>query len=154
MSDKHSPKSGRIALIVLITLPILLLIIFGISRIVGCNKENLPPFKVTPAKLCSLGPYTTNGGPHEKLCNKMWSTPTGRKDIAEYTCLNGACSRGSGMTPTEETLKDTYQPGNPWGTGMYTGLPLHFEFSVMSDANFENTMCKPPIVRKDRPQVL
>ena len=110
--------------------------------------------EITPAKKCSLGPYLTQSGPNHELCQQLWSTKQGRDQIADYTCLNGQCTLGSGMLPPGKFLKNNPPPGKPWGTGQYNGMPLHFEYTPESDANWNNPRCNTPIVRKDRPQVL
>ena len=110
--------------------------------------------EITPAKKCSMGPYLTQSGPNHEMCKKMWSTKEGRAQIADYTCLNGQCGVDSGMIPPGKFLEGNPPPGKPWGVGEYNGMPLHFEYTPESDANWNNPRCNPPILRKDRPQVL
>jgi hypothetical protein len=117
------------------------------------RKDNFH-FEVTPAKRCSLGPYMTQSGPNHELCKKMWGSEKGRAQIAEYTCLNGDCAGADGMAPPGKYLKGNPVPGNPFGTGMYNGMPLHFERTPMSNALWKNEMCAPPILQKNHPSVL
>jgi len=83
-------------------------------------------FQVTPAKLCEGGTYMTNGGPNEKMCQKMWSTKDGKSEISKYNCVEGK----------------------------YNGRPVHFEFTPMSSPLWRNEMCNPPILSKNSPKVL
>ena len=100
-------------------------------------------FQVTPAKLCGAGPYMTSTGPYHEMCKKMWSSPEGRAYIGEYNCLNGTCGPGLGASI-----------GHPYGEGLYNGRPLHFERTPMSDKNWENNMCQPPVLQEGHPRVL
>jgi hypothetical protein len=114
-------------------------------------------FEVTPAKKCSMGCYMTQSGPNHDLCcgkNGMWNTKKGRAEIAKYTCLNGACGEADGMIPHGAPLRGQPLPGNPWGVGQYTGTPLHFQRTPMSNHLWKNEMCNPPILQKNHPSVL
>ena len=109
---------------------------------------------ITPEKACSMGPYMTQSGPHHEYCKKLWSTPEGRRAISHYTCMNGNCQLADGMLPPGKNLEGNPLPGNPWGTGQFTGMPLHFQRTPMSNAMWNNEMCCPPVLQKNHPEVL
>ena len=42
----------------------------------------------------------------------------------------------------------------PMGTGLYSGRPIHFEYTPMSNDLWENEMCNKPILHDNHPSVL
>ena len=81
-----------------------------------CNscRPNSKPWDISPAKLCSPGPYTWQGSSQRaRMCRALYSTPEGRKSIDRLDC-------GSG----------------------YHGVPSkNFKFTPLSDHNWENRRC-------------
>ena len=87
-------------------------------------------FEVTPEKTCDGGAYMHQSN---KMCQKLWSTPEGRKDLATYNCLNGDCDK----------------------EGLYNGRPLNMGYRQdLSDDNWQNNSCQGNFLEKDRPMVL
>ena len=108
---------------------ILLLLVCVITIIVR-SKDKFR-FEAPPAKVCARGLYTTNGGPNDKMCKKMWGTKQGRAEMAQANCFNGSCGKASGME----------QGSNPWGTGNYSGEPVKFEYTPLSNYLWQNERC-------------
>jgi hypothetical protein len=87
-------------------------------------------FEVTPEKTCDGGAYMHQSN---EMCQKLWSTAEGRKDLATYNCLNGDCAK----------------------EGLYNGRPLNMGYRQdLSDDNWQNTSCQGNFLEKDRPMVL
>ena len=89
------------------------------------NQDNFH-FEVTPEKRCDGGEYLHQSGPTAEYCKKLLSSPEGIREFSEYSCLNPA----------------------------FVGRPVHFEYTPESDAEWQDPRCNPPILQKDRPQVL
>ena len=148
---KTSNKKDSTSWLLLGAAALFLLVVVVVGVITLKRKDNFH-FEVTPAKKCSLGPYMTQSGPNHDLCKSMWNSAKGREQIAKYTCLNGQCAGADGMAPPGKYVNPA--PGNPFGTGLYNGMPLHFKRTPMSNALWQNEMCSPPILQKNHPSVL
>lgn len=99
---------------------LLLILIFKAGKIVNdCPKTGESEsfrFEVTPAKLCQGGPYMISSAPKElqDYCQKLWSTPEGQCEYAKVNCIKPE----------------------------FSGRPLRFLRTPMSNDNWENEMCK------------
>lgn len=128
MANLHMGKtSGNLRIFISLGITLITTVLIG-GLAFGLLPKQLDKFhfEVTPAKTCDGGLYMTQGAPQQKYCEKLLSTPQGRKQYYEVNC-----------------------PG-----GLYSGRPLHMERTPMSDSQWENQMCNPPILQKNHPQVL
>ena len=105
---------------------ILLYVIFKLSK----NTENFE-FELTPEKTCDGGAYLHQSN---KMCQKLWNTPEGRRDLANYNCINGYCNGSQGL---------------------YNGRPLNMGYRQdLSNDKWENELATYPILESDSPMVL
>jgi hypothetical protein len=105
---------------------LILYIIFKISP----KKEDFH-FEVTPEKTCDGGAYLHQSN---KMCQKLWNTPEGRRDLANYNCINGYCNGSQGL---------------------YNGRPLNMGYRQdLSNDKWENELADYPILEADSPMVL
>ena len=106
---------------------IILYIIFKISK----NRKEGFHFEVTPEKTCDGGAYLHQSN---KMCQELWNTPEGRRDLANYNCINGYCNGSQGL---------------------YNGRPLNMGYRQdLSNDKWENDLATYPILESDSPMVL
>jgi hypothetical protein len=87
-----------------------------------CEEPENFTFEVTPAKLCQGGEYMHQSNPRREKCENLLSTPEGRKEYAEYDCLNPAL----------------------------IGRPVHFEYTPLSNDMWQNERCEGSLVGTPR----
>ena len=93
---------------------ILILVLYKAMDVAHCGEHFL--FEVSKPKLCQGGPYMRQGADQKDLreyCDGLLSSPEGRREYAQMNCT---------------------QPG-------YVGRPITFNYTPMSNQNWENTMC-------------
>jgi len=130
LSNLIDNKTGHHSLLSLIGISfvstIILYAIFKFSK----NKEGFH-FEVTPEKQCDGGSYMHQSN---EMCQKMWSTPEGRRDLANYNCLTGYCGDQEGL---------------------YNGRPLNMGYRQdISNGQWKNELCKGNFLEEDAPMVL
>lgn len=88
--------------------------IYGYTKAVGLFRESYC-YQTSPGKLCQGGWYMNQGdSPRAKMCRAMMASPEGQAEIDQYSCGKG-----------------------------YTGMKAcNFRDTTMSNANWENEMCK------------
>jgi predicted membrane protein len=65
------------------------LVIFGLSYATGILNEGFY-YQTSPGKLCQGGPYMHSGNSAtDKMCQKLYSTEKGNKEINNYNCGKG-----------------------------------------------------------------
>ena len=95
VSDFSSKMYGIFAL----STAIFVLTTYGAMRLfdVDGDKQEAFLYQTTPAKKCSLGPYTWQGDSETaKMCRELASTPEGRAEIAKYQCGKGYVGQPGG----------------------------------------------------------
>ena len=122
---KHFSLLPFFAILIMVTIICLIILILVYNGAKVCHYDNFH-FEVTPAKRCDGGPYLTQSGPDHKMCEELLSTEKGRQEYNTYNCPGGLCY----------------------------GRPLNMEITSASNALYENTMCRPPILQEGQPQVL
>jgi hypothetical protein len=116
MGSRMRPKIVSLLIISLLGAS-LLLAVYKLGKIPKCQADGFH-FEVTPPKICEGGPYLWSSAPQEvqDYCNKLFSTPEGQLEYAQYNCCGG----------------------------LYNGRPLSFEYSPESNSKWENERCAPP----------
>ena len=95
------------------------------------NRKEGFHFEVTPEKTCDGGAYLHQSN---KMCQELWNTPEGRRDLANYNCINGYCNGSQGL---------------------YNGRPLNMGYRQdLSNDKWENDLATYPILESDSPMVL
>jgi len=85
----------------------------------ACNKSSDSfHFEVTKAKQCQGGPYMHQSGETHEMCKEFMSTQEGQDQYCMYNC----------------------------GLHGFNGRPVHFEYTPLSDSNWNNTTCEKPIL--------
>lgn len=105
---------------------LILLIVYKTTKICQTNdyKDNFL-FEVTGPKMCEGGPYMISSASQEikDYCNKLWSTPEGRQEIAQVSCQ---------------------KPG-------FIGRPVHWSYTPESNDKWQNERCNPPYLNLNDP---
>lgn len=106
-------------------------------------EEKFRLLEITPEKKCDGGSYLTG---EDEYCKDKWSSPQGRQDLSRYNCINGNC--GGTVNYDGNTAECA-------GQGMYSGRPLNLPSRTPeSNDNWENEMCKSPILTSSDKNVL
>jgi hypothetical protein len=143
VSEEIHKKTNTMPFLTLVCISLIsvsiLYVVFKYAKI----EEKFRLLEITPEKKCDGGSYLTGD---DEYCKDKWNSPEGQKDLSRYNCINGNC----GGTVNYDGNIDKCA-----GQGMYNGRPLNLPSRTPeSNDNWENEMCKSPILTSSEKNVL